>query len=107
VIANRDQPLTFNWTAVARANSYAFTLFHADDRKTAILRTDALTRPSYSLLNSDNLTPGEYVWQVQAFRVSNDGIIEQSGAVAEYSFTLSGPILDAPKPEKPEALYGN
>ncbi|GHV25788.1 hypothetical protein AGMMS4952_04470 [Spirochaetia bacterium] len=97
--------ITFTWDAVPGANRYSFALYREDGR-TLIRRRDPSAQRSYTLDDLSPLGSGNFIWQVEALAVAEDGYIEQRGTLGENRFTLNIPVPRQIPVKDPGKVYG-
>ncbi|GHV92046.1 hypothetical protein AGMMS50268_25490 [Spirochaetia bacterium] len=102
--------INFAWGSVGGANAYIFSLFPDNGETPAnrkeIIRTEPLRQPSYTIKDLSALDVGNFIWQVEAVRVGNDGSVIQHGTAAQNRFTIDIPLPNDPKRHNPGTLYG-
>ncbi|MCL2762635.1 MAG: hypothetical protein FWD36_05455 [Treponema sp.] len=100
--------LVFNWSAVAGANAYIFSLFQgAGNARRHIIRTDPQTRTNWTLTDFGILQQGTFIWQVEAIHRAQNGTIEQRGTIVENSFILDVPLPGQVQVDESRSFYGN
>jgi hypothetical protein len=96
--------INFTWNRVTGANAYILRVYRAGSGR-AIVSTNPLRTPAYTLSDLTLLDADEFVWQVEAVLVSSEGGIEQRGIIAESRFSIDISMPSAPKlPD--EEVYG-
>ncbi|GHV33259.1 hypothetical protein AGMMS4952_24960 [Spirochaetia bacterium] len=99
--------ITFTWAAVPRASHYSFVLYRETKAgRNLIQRNVPSARTSFILEDLGRLGSGNFIWQVEARRVAEDGYIEQRGAIGESRFTLNIPVPQRNAAQDPGELYG-
>jgi hypothetical protein len=102
-----QRSIDFSWSAVPGANSYTVTIFQQiDNRQRQVLQSARENRTSWTLDNLKDLSPGTFVWQVEALNRSQDGAILQRGRPGESTFVIDIP-LPAVQVNRPGVLYGS
>jgi hypothetical protein len=102
-----NRNIIFEWYPVPRANAYHFTLLKVGSREGPLVQTDPIRQTRYVFDNLSTLDMGDFIWQVEALHIADDGSIEQRGVIVEYRFTLDIPIPSNPVLRDPGILYGN
>jgi hypothetical protein len=99
--------IIFEWYPVPMANAYRFILLKAESREGPLVQTNPIRQTRYVFDNLSMLDVGDFIWQVEALHIADDGSIEQRGVIAEYRFTLDIPIPSNPVLRDPGILYGH
>jgi hypothetical protein len=102
-----NRSIIFEWYPVPRANAYRFTLLKDGSREGPLVQTDPIRQTRYVFDNLSVLDVGDFIWQVEALYIADDGSIEQRGVIAEYRFALDIPMPSNPVLRDPGILYGN
>ncbi|GHV35908.1 hypothetical protein AGMMS49546_00200 [Spirochaetia bacterium] len=104
-----SREISFTWNSVGGANAYIFSLFPDNgepaDRK-EIIRTEPLRQPSYTIKDLSVLDVGNFIWQVEAVQVGNDGSVIRHGTIVQNRFTIDIPLPNDPKRHNSGTLYG-
>ncbi|MDR2718657.1 MAG: hypothetical protein LBB89_11430 [Treponema sp.] len=97
--------IDFRWWTVLGANGYIFTLYQEDENgQRQITQTGPENRTDWSM-DIKTLGRGNFIWQVEAVSVGQNGVIEQRGSPGRNSF-----VIDIPRPgpvqiiEQPEDI---
>lgn len=106
-----SRQITFNWSQVEGANSYILTISRKQAAPAAerqqILQTQPLRQLNYTFDNLSLLDhSAEYVWQVEALFISNEGKIEQRGRQGESAFTVEVKRPGQAETKDTGVLYG-
>ncbi|MDR2543365.1 MAG: hypothetical protein LBC80_07965 [Treponema sp.] len=81
--------ITFTWQAVRGANAYIFTLFQQTTTgRQQLLQTQPLSSPEYELTDLRILDAGNFIWQIEAVSLNQNGVIERRGTTAESTFIM-------------------
>jgi hypothetical protein len=81
-IALSTTPVEFRWRAVSGADRYSFRLYRTDRESVPVYETDTPGTLSVSV----PVTPGNYVWTVQATGRTRSESAEWAGNIAEQRF---------------------
>jgi hypothetical protein len=97
--------IDFRWSAVAGANAYIFTLYQVTGGSTGgsrrqITQIGPETRTSWTT-DVKTLGRGNFVWQVEAVSIGQNGVIERRGTPGENSF-----VIDIPRPGPVQIISG-
>jgi hypothetical protein len=94
--------ISFRWSAVAGANAYIFTLYQAaGGGRRQIAQIGPETRTSWTT-DLKTLGRGNFVWQVEAVSIGQNGVIERRGSPGENSF-----VIDIPRPAPVQIINGS
>ncbi|MDR0878531.1 MAG: FecR family protein [Treponema sp.] len=96
--------LTFTWNAVQGANAYTFSVLSNSGRE--IIRTAALNQTSYTIEDLSILDVGNFIWQVEALALEDDGSIKQHGQIIQNRFLIDIPLPGDPGRHNTGTLYG-
>jgi len=102
--------IVFSWDAVEGANSYLLTIYQDNEgsQRQQIYQINLydllnFTFDELGLLNHN----GTYIWQVEAFYLGRDGIIERRGQTMENTLVLDVARPARVRTREPGVLYGN
>jgi len=90
-----ERSVAFSWNEVEGANSYMLTVLRDDAARSPVIQTPLLTENGYTVEDVRLLGRGEFLWQVEALYVMDDGFIVQRGELAGNKL-----IIDIPFPQQ-------
>ncbi|GHV75555.1 hypothetical protein AGMMS49942_03760 [Spirochaetia bacterium] len=102
-----SRTIPFTWDTVPGATHYLFTLYRETEGEPVLIRRyEPSAEPSFTLDDLSLLGNGNFIWQVEALHLAEDGYIEQRGILGESRFTLNIPVPGRNRAQDPGELYG-
>ena len=99
--------ISFSWSEVEGANRYVISIFRGSSSGRPVFQSEPLAERTFTFDNFDLIENNTtYLWEVEAFSYSHDGVLEQRGNAGRNNF-----IIDVRRPGQIQArdmgiMYG-